>query len=230
MCPGQSVGIKMRGTVPHVHAHNRENHEIHEIHCHQRGCTGRRWRWRRRAGIQRIGHCARGPASGSTGLNRHAATTGPAATRVDNGPADPRPVDRILNNLSNPGVTYRTKDGLVEGGIGSGEGHQMDHDLRVAYRNGQLPLSFNVSNIQENGPTTVMSDVAISGPKLSAPVTKNLMFVNQNGNWVLSSPSATSGAGRLRELTPASARAVERGLNKSGFWMGRAGSNLRPTD
>ena len=98
----------------------------------------------------------------------------------------------ILNNLSNPGVSYRTKDGLVEGGIGSGEGHQMDHELRVAYRAGQLPLSFDVSNIQQNGPTTIMSDVAISGPKLSAPVTKNLMFVNQNGGWVLSSPSATS--------------------------------------
>jgi hypothetical protein len=98
----------------------------------------------------------------------------------------------ILNNLSNPGVSYRTKDGLVEGGIGSGEGHQMDHELRVAYRAGQLPLSFDVSNIQQNGPATVMSDVAISGPKLPAPVTKNLMFVNQNGGWVLSSPSATS--------------------------------------
>jgi hypothetical protein len=97
----------------------------------------------------------------------------------------------ILNNLSNPGVSYRTKDGLVEGGIGSGEGHQMDHDLRVAYRNGQLPLSFDVSNIQQNGPTTVMSDVAISGPKLPAPVTKPLMFVNQPGGWVLSSPSGT---------------------------------------
>ena len=96
----------------------------------------------------------------------------------------------ILNNLSNPGV-ISDQDGLVEGGIGSGEGHEMDHELRVAYRNGQLPLSFDVSNIQQNGPTTIMSDVAVSGPKLSAPVTKPLMFVNQNGNWLLSSPSAT---------------------------------------
>jgi hypothetical protein len=103
----------------------------------------------------------------------------------------PEQLTDILNNLSNPGVSFRTKDGLVEGGIGSGEGHEMDHELRVAYRNGQLPLSFDVSNIQQNGPTTIMSDVAIAGPKLSAPVTKPLMFVNQNGNWVLSSPSAT---------------------------------------
>ncbi len=117
-------------------------------------------------------------------------------------PQDPQPASTlnlptadqltgILNNLSNPGVNYRTKDALVEGGIGSGEGREMDHELRVAYRNGQLPLSFVVSNIQQNGPTTVMSDVAVSGPKLSAPVTKPLMFVNQNGNWLLSSPSAT---------------------------------------
>lgn len=100
-------------------------------------------------------------------------------------------VTSILTNLSDPGVSYHTKDSLVEGGIGSGEGHVMDHELRKAYRNGELPLSFVVSNIEQNGPTTATADVAISGPKLPAPVTKNLMFVNQNGNWVLSSPSAT---------------------------------------
>ncbi|BDB41782.1 hypothetical protein Mkiyose1665_26430 [Mycobacterium kiyosense] len=100
-------------------------------------------------------------------------------------------ITSILTNLSDPGVSYHTKDSLVEGGIGSGEGHVMDHELRKAYRNGQLPLSFAVTNIQSNGPTTATADVAVSGPKLPAPVTKNLMFVNQNGNWVLSSPSAT---------------------------------------
>ncbi|OBK19344.1 hypothetical protein [Mycobacterium asiaticum] len=100
-------------------------------------------------------------------------------------------VMNILTNLSDPGVSYHTKDGLVEGGIGSGEGHIMDHELRKAYRNGELPLSFVVSNIEANGPTTATADVAISGPKLPAPVTKNLMFVNQPSGWVLSSPSAT---------------------------------------
>ena len=103
----------------------------------------------------------------------------------------PEQLTGILTNLSDPGVSYHTKDGLVEGGIGSGEGHVMDHELRKAYRNGELPLSFVVSNIQENGPTTATADVAISGPKLPAPVTKNLMFVNQPTGWVLSSPSAT---------------------------------------
>ncbi len=115
----------------------------------------------------------------------------PAPAPAQNLPT-PEQLTDILNNLANPGVSYHTKDGLVEGGIGSGEGHVMDHELRKAYRNGQLPLSFDVSNIQENGPTTATADVAVSGPKLSAPVTKNLMFVNQQGNWVLSTGSATS--------------------------------------
>ena len=100
-------------------------------------------------------------------------------------------VTNILTNLSDPGVSYHTKDGLVEGGIGSGEGHVMDHELRKAYRNGELPLSFVVSDIQATTPTTASADVAISGPKLPAPVTKNLTFVNQAGGWVLASPSAT---------------------------------------
>jgi len=50
-------------------------------------------------------------------------------------------------------------------------------------------LSFNVSNIQPAGPNSVTADVATSGPKLPAPVTKNLTFVNQ-GNWMLSRASA----------------------------------------
>src|SRR5260370_34280506 len=91
----------------------------------------------------------------------------------------PEQLTGILTNLSNPGVSYRTKDGLVEGGIGSGEGHQMDHELSVAYRAGQLPLSFDVSNIQQHGPTTIMYDGAISGPKHSAPVTKHIMSGTQ---------------------------------------------------
>ncbi|OBJ58239.1 hypothetical protein [Mycobacterium sp. 1423905.2] len=98
----------------------------------------------------------------------------------------------LLNNLADPGVSYRTKEGLVEGGIGSGEGHVVDHELRKAYRNGELPLSFNVSNIQPAGPNRASADVAVSGPKLPAPITKNLNFVNQNGNWMLSADSESA--------------------------------------
>lgn len=96
----------------------------------------------------------------------------------------------LLNSLSDPGVSYTTKTGLVEGGITSGEGHLVDHELRKAYRDGDLPLSFNVTNIQPSGPNTATADVAISGPKLPAPVTKNLTFINQGG-WSLSRDSAT---------------------------------------
>jgi hypothetical protein len=96
----------------------------------------------------------------------------------------------LLNNLADPGVSYTTKTGLVEGGIASGEGHLVDHELRKAYRDGDLPLSFNVTNIQPSAPNTATADVAISGPKLPAPVTKNLTFINQGG-WALSRDSAT---------------------------------------
>jgi hypothetical protein len=96
----------------------------------------------------------------------------------------------ILTNLADPGVSYTSKTSLVEGGISSGEGHMVDHELRKAYRDGELPLSFNVSNIQPAGPNAASADVAISGPKLPAPVTKSLTFVNQGG-WALSRDSAT---------------------------------------
>jgi len=114
-------------------------------------------------------------------------------------PQDPPPAQNlptadqltsILTNLADPGVSYTNKTGLVEGGISSGEGHLVDHELRKAYRDGELPLSFNVSNIQPAGSNAASADVAISGPKLSAPVTKNVTFINQGG-WVLSHDSAT---------------------------------------
>ncbi len=95
----------------------------------------------------------------------------------------------LLNTLSDPGVSYTTKTGLVQGGIDSGEGHLFDHELRKAYRDGEFPLSFNVTNIQPSGPTAATADVAVSGPKLPAPVTRNLTFVNQGG-WALSQDSA----------------------------------------
>jgi hypothetical protein len=101
----------------------------------------------------------------------------------------PDQLTSLLNTLSDPGVSYTTKTGLVQGGIDSGEGHMFDHELRKAYRDGEFPLSFNVTNIQPSGPTAATADVAVSGPKLPAPVTRNLTFVNQGG-WALSQDSA----------------------------------------
>jgi hypothetical protein len=95
----------------------------------------------------------------------------------------------VLTNLSNPGVSYKAKEGLVEGGISPGQGRGLDHELRKGYRNGDFPLSFEVSNIQPSGPGRANADVAISGPKIPAPVTMNLAFVDQGG-WVLTQDSA----------------------------------------
>ncbi|HZE18453.1 MAG TPA: hypothetical protein VE197_23660 [Mycobacterium sp.] len=96
----------------------------------------------------------------------------------------------ICNSVTDPGVSYTTKTNLVQGGISPDEGHTADHDLRKAYRDGKFPLSFNVSNIQPAGPDAVTADVATSGPKLAAPVTQNLTFVNQDGNWIMRHDSA----------------------------------------
>ncbi|OBK97709.1 hypothetical protein A5645_00285, partial [Mycobacterium asiaticum] len=124
----------------------------------------------------------------------------PRVQRSPPAPAPPAPAEQLptadqltglLTNLADPGVSYRTKEGLVEGGIGSGEGHVVDHELRKAYRNGELPLSFAVSNIAPAGPNRASADVAVSGPKLPAPVTKNLTFVNQGG-WMLSADSESA--------------------------------------
>jgi hypothetical protein len=108
--------------------------------------------------------------------------------------APPLPSPEQLANLctqaTDPGVSYTTKTNLVENGISSGEGHVADHDLRKAYRNGNFPEQFNVTNIQPAGPNMASADVAISGPKFAGPVTKQLVFVNQDGNWVLQHDAA----------------------------------------
>ncbi|BBU22100.1 hypothetical protein [Mycobacterium xenopi] len=95
----------------------------------------------------------------------------------------------LLNSLANPNVSFASKSSLVEGGISPVEAHAADHALQKAAKRGQLPLSFSISNIQPAGPGSATADVAVSGPKLAAPVTENIMFVNQ-GNWVLSRSSA----------------------------------------
>ncbi|HZU47869.1 MAG TPA: hypothetical protein VFA16_11590 [Mycobacterium sp.] len=97
----------------------------------------------------------------------------------------------VLTSLANPNVSFANKSGLVEGGISPVEAHAADHALQKAAKRGQLPLSFNVSNIQPAGVGSATADVAVSGPKLTAPVTQNVTFVNQGG-WVLSRSSAMS--------------------------------------
>jgi hypothetical protein len=96
----------------------------------------------------------------------------------------------LCNQVTDPGVSYETKFGLVENGISGDEGHVADHDLRKASRDGNFPEQFNVTNIQPAGPTGVTADVAITGPKFAGPVTMNLAFIDQGGTWVMQHDSA----------------------------------------
>jgi hypothetical protein len=97
----------------------------------------------------------------------------------------------VLNGLADPNVPFASKSGLVEGGISPTEAALADHALQKAARKGQLPLSFNVTNIAPAGPGAATADVGVSGPKLTAPVTQSVTFVDQGG-WMLSRSSAMS--------------------------------------
>jgi hypothetical protein len=105
-------------------------------------------------------------------------------------PPSPQQLADLCNRVTDPGVGYETKAGLVENGIPPNEGHVADHDLRKAYRNGNFPEQFNVTNIQPVAPNAVKADVAITGPKFAGPVEKNLAFIDQGGTWVLQHDSA----------------------------------------
>ena len=89
----------------------------------------------------------------------------------------------MLTNLADPNVSFSNKGNLVEGGIGGTEAHIADNQLKKAAKNGDLPLSFSITNIQPTAAGSATADVAVSGPKLSSPVTQNVTFVNQGG-WV----------------------------------------------
>ena len=102
----------------------------------------------------------------------------------------PDQLANLCNQATDPGVSYTTKMNLVQNGITPDEGHLADHDLRKAYRNGNFPETFTVTNIQPAGPNMASADVAIAGPKFAGPVTKQLFFVNQGGNWVLQHDAA----------------------------------------
>ncbi len=149
------------------------------------------------AALAAVGGAATGiaaiaPPSGLAGVQL-AAITNPDAPRPQDPPVPNLPTPDQLASLctqvTDPGVSYTTKTNLVENGISPDEGHVADHDLRKAYRDGKFPETFNVTNIQPVGPNAT-ADVAISGPKFAGPVSKQLMFVNQGGNWILSHDSA----------------------------------------
>ena len=102
----------------------------------------------------------------------------------------PAQLTGLLNSLADPNVPFANKSNLVEGGISGTEAHMADHELKKAAKNGDLPLAFNVTNVQPGtAPGSATADVAVSGPKLPSPVTQSVTFVNQ-GAWVLSRASA----------------------------------------
>jgi hypothetical protein len=102
----------------------------------------------------------------------------------------PEQLANLCNQVTDPGVSYETKFGLVENGISADEGHVADHDLRKASRNGNFPEQFNVTNIQPAGPTAVSANVAITGPKFAGPINKQLAFINDGGNWIMQHDAA----------------------------------------
>lgn len=102
----------------------------------------------------------------------------------------PEQLSTLCTQVTDPGVNYRDKTNFVENGVSQNEGMVADHDLRKAYRNGNFPEQFNVTNIAPAGPNMAQADVGITGPKFAGPVNKHLVFVNQNGNWVLQHDAA----------------------------------------
>jgi hypothetical protein len=146
----------------------------------------------------------------AAGLTSTATPAGPTASQVQLSavgaplPRDPAPAPApapdaavptadqltdLLNNLADPSTPFANKSNLVEGGISPTEAHLADHEFNKAAKNGDLPLAFNVANIQPGASGSVTADVSVSGPKLPTPVTQNVTFVNQ-GNWMLSRASA----------------------------------------
>ncbi len=160
--------------------------------------------WGRSGGRSRVPFVASMSAAdgGPVRLAALGAPTGPAATAGGWSiqPQDPPPpgqdlptpeqLSNLCNQVTDPGVSYTTKTGLVENGIAPDEGHLADHELRKAYREGKFPETFAVTNIAPAGPNAAQADVAISGPKFAGPVSKHLMFLDQGGNWILQHDSA----------------------------------------
>ncbi|HXO83853.1 MAG TPA: hypothetical protein VN856_28665 [Mycobacterium sp.] len=136
----------------------------------------------------------------AAGVTSLASSSAPqVAPVVFSAPLDPPPpapgeptageLSSLCTNLTNPGVSYHSKTGLVAGGISSEQGRDADHKLRKAFEDGKFPQAYDVTNIQQAGPNAAAADVAISGPKFPAPITQHLTFVNQGG-WTLAPDSA----------------------------------------
>lgn len=137
-------------------------------------------------------------AAGVTSIASGAMSAAPAVQPVVFGvpmPQQPPAVDvpsvdqvmTVLNGLGNPNIPFRSKSGLIEGGVGIVEGRTADRLVANALQEGYFPLSFSVANIAPAGPGAATAVVTASGPAL-APVSQTVTFVDAGG-WKLSRAS-----------------------------------------
>ena len=103
----------------------------------------------------------------------------------------------LMNSLVDPNVPFANKSNLIEGGINGMQATMADRRLQKAAANGELPLTFNITNIQPGAPGSATADVTISSPKRPNSVTENWTFVNQ-GSWMMSRASAIQAVKLLR--------------------------------
>jgi hypothetical protein len=129
-----------------------------------------------------------GPASPASGWYPQPQNPPPAPAPGANMPTAAQ-LSGLLSSLTDPSVSFANKGNMVQGGITGMQAHIADGELKKAEKAGELPLTFNVTNIQPGAPGSATADVAFSGPKLTNPVTQNVAFVNQ-GSWMLSRASA----------------------------------------
>ena len=94
----------------------------------------------------------------------------------------------MLTRLTDAGIGYKEKGDLVENGIDQRDGHVLDSELRRAYRDGELPYTFNVLSVSPTTPGNAIAPTEISGPKMPSQ-TVPLTLVDQ-GSWVITQESA----------------------------------------
>ena len=139
-------------------------------------------------------------AAGVTSIASAPTTPSPAITPVVFGaplPLDPA-TDQltgeftgILNQLQNPGVKFKEKAYLVEGGLGPIESRTADRLLNNASQQGKLPLAFSLTPpvVSADGATATTTVTATS--PAGTPASQLVTFINSNG-WKLSKSSATA--------------------------------------
>lgn len=140
------------------------------------------------AALAAIGIGAAGPTVAGIAAAEPAPAPVEPVAPVASAPPTADEVAGMLTRLTNAGISYKEKGNLVENGIDQQDGHVLDHELRKAYRDGELPYTFNVLSVSPTTPGHAIAPVVISGPKLP-PHTVPLDLVDQ-GSWVISQDSA----------------------------------------